>query len=309
MAANEGRILIADDDPVSLYLLSNVFSEEGFTVSCVKSGEEALNQVLSFKPDIIVLDTVMKGIYGYEVCERLKASRDTADIPVVFISTREDAETETAGLRAGGIDFITKPFNPGIVRMRISNYMELKKTRDNLERMTITDQLTGLHNRRYFDRMLNSELRRCSRSHDCLSLLMLDVDRFKAYNDSNGHLAGDECLKLISAEVVKSFRRVGDLVARYGGEEFAVLLPSTPLEAACKLAEAVRKNIEDMRILYSGLPESGAVTVSVGVASISPEPGSDPQQLLNAADMALYQAKTKGRNRIVTAKQETGTQA
>jgi diguanylate cyclase (GGDEF)-like protein len=301
MALNEGRILIADDDPVSLYLLSNVFTDEGFTVSCVKSGEEALNTVLSFQPDIIVLDIVMKGMYGYEVCERLKANRETADIPVVFISSREDAEAEIAGLKAGGIDFITKPFNPAIVRMRVSNYIELKKTRDNLEQMSITDQLTGLFNRRYFDRMLGSELRRSSRSHDCLSLLMIDIDKFKLYNDCNGHLAGDECLKLICQSVRKSFRRVGDLVSRYGGEELAVLLPTTPLTSACMLAESTRKNIEDLHILYSGLPENGFVTISVGVAATTPEPGANPQLLLNDADKALYQAKTKGRNRVVAA--------
>lgn len=301
MAVNEGRILIADDDPVSLYLLSNVFTEEGFTVSCVKSGEEALNTVLSFRPDIIVLDIVMKGMYGYEVCERLKANRETADIPVVFISSREDVEAEISGLRAGGIDFITKPFNPAIVRMRVSNYIELKKTRDNLEHMSITDQLTGLFNRRYFDKMLNSELRRSSRSHDCLSLLMIDVDKFKLYNDCNGHLAGDECLKLICQTVRKSFRRVGDLVSRYGGEELAVLLPTTPLTSAVMLAENTRKNVEDLHILYSGLPENGYVTISVGVAAMTPEPGANPQLLLNDADKALYQAKTKGRNRVTAA--------
>ncbi len=301
MAVNDGRILIADDDPVSLYLLSNIFTEEGFTVNCVKSGEEALNTVLSFRPDIIVLDIVMKGMYGYEVCERLKANRETADIPVVFISSREDAEAEIAGLRAGGIDFITKPFNPAIVRMRVSNYIELKKTRDNLEHMSITDQLTGLFNRRYFDKMLNSELRRSSRSHDCLSLLMIDVDKFKLYNDYNGHLAGDECLKLICQTVRKSFRRVGDLVSRYGGEELAVLLPTTPLTSAVMLAENTRKNVEDLHILYSGLPENGFVTISVGVAAMTPEPGANPQLLLNGADKALYQAKTKGRNCVMAA--------
>lgn len=301
MAVNEGRILIADDDPVSLYLLSNVFTEEGFTVNCVKSGEEALNTVLSFRPDIIVLDIVMKGMYGYEVCERLKANRETADIPVVFISSREDVEAEISGLRAGGIDFITKPFNPAIVRMRVSNYIELKKTRDNLEHMSITDQLTGLFNRRYFDKMLNSELRRSSRSHDCLSMLMIDVDKFKLYNDCNGHLAGDECLKLICQTVRRSFRRVGDLVSRYGGEELAVLLPTTPLTSAVMLAENTRKNVEDLHILYSGLPENGFVTISVGVAAMTPEPGANPQLLLNDADKALYQAKTKGRNRVTAA--------
>jgi diguanylate cyclase (GGDEF)-like protein len=300
MVANDARILIADDDSVSLYLLSSVFSE-GFTVCCVKSGEEALNTVLTFKPDIIILDIVMKGIYGYEVCERLKANRDTADIPVVFISSREDVEAEIAGLKAGGIDFITKPFNPAIVRMRITNYIELKRTRDNLEQMSITDQLTGLYNRRYFDRMLTSEIRRSSRSHDCLSLLMIDIDRFKIYNDSNGHLAGDECLKLICHTVKKTFRRVGDLVSRYGGEELAVLLPSTGLISACMLAENTRKNVEELQISYTGVPENGNVTISIGVAAATPEPGANPQQILNDADKALYQAKTKGRNKIVAA--------
>jgi DNA-binding response OmpR family regulator len=197
--ANNGRVLIADDDSVSLFLLSKVFAD-GYELCCVKSGEEALANVETFKPDIIILDIVMKGIYGYEACERLKANRDTADIPVVFISSREEADAEIAGLKVGGIDFITKPFNPAVVRMRISNYIDLKRTRDNLEQMSITDQLTSLYNRRYFDRMLNSEVRRSSRSHDSIALLMMDIDRFKVYNDNNGHLAGDECLKLIRAD-------------------------------------------------------------------------------------------------------------
>lgn len=298
--ANDARILIADDDSVSLYLLSNVFGE-GYEVCCVKSGEEALNTVTAFRPDIIILDIVMKGLYGYEVCERLKANRDTADIPVVFISSREDADAEITGLKVGGIDFITKPFNPAVVRMRISNYIDLKRTRDNLEQMSITDQLTGLYNRRYFDRMLNAEVRRSSRCHDCLSLLMMDIDRFKVYNDNNGHLAGDECLKLICHTVKKSFRRVGDLVARYGGEEIAALLPSTNLASACMLADATRKNVEELQIAYTGLPENGFVTISVGVAATIPDPGANPQQLLNDADKALYQAKTKGRNLVMAA--------
>jgi diguanylate cyclase (GGDEF)-like protein len=298
--ANDGRILIADDDSVSLYLLSKVFGE-GYEVCCVKSGEEALSNVETFRPDIIILDIVMKGIYGYEVCERLKANRDTADIPVVFISSREDADAEITGLKVGGIDFITKPFNPAIVRMRISNYIDLKRTRDNLEQMSITDQLTGLYNRRYFDRMLNAEVRRSSRSHDCLSLLMMDIDRFKVYNDNNGHLAGDECLKLICHTVKKSFRRVGDLVARYGGEELATLLPSTNLASACMLAENTRRNVEELQLAYTGLPENGYVTISIGVASTIPDPGANPQQLLNDADKALYEAKTKGRNRVMAA--------
>lgn len=300
MNSTDARILIADDDSVSLYLLSGVFAE-GCVVHCVKSGEEALAVVNEFKPDIILLDIVMKGMYGFEVCQRLKANRDTADIPVVFISSREDAETEIEGLKAGGIDFITKPFNPAIVRMRISNYIELKKVRDNLERMSMTDQLTGLYNRRYFDRMLMSEIRRSSRCHDCLSLLMMDIDFFKRYNDSNGHLAGDECLKLISHTVKNSFRRVGDLVARYGGEEFAVLLPSTGLASAAMLAENTRQSVEELQIAYTGLAENGFVTISVGVAGASPDPAANPQQLLNDADKALYQAKTRGRNRVVAA--------
>jgi diguanylate cyclase (GGDEF)-like protein len=298
--ANNGRVLIADDDSVSLFLLSKVFAD-GYELCCVKSGEEALANVETFKPDIIILDIVMKGIYGYEACERLKANRDTADIPVVFISSREEADAEIAGLKVGGIDFITKPFNPAVVRMRISNYIDLKRTRDNLEQMSITDQLTSLYNRRYFDRMLNSEVRRSSRSHDSIALLMMDIDRFKVYNDNNGHLAGDECLKLISLAVKKTFRRVGDLVSRYGGEELTALLPSTNLASACALAENARKNVEDLQIAYTGLPENGFVTVSIGVAAAVPDPGANPQQLLNEADKALYQAKTSGRNKVYAA--------
>jgi diguanylate cyclase (GGDEF)-like protein len=298
--ADEARILIADDDSVSLYLLSAVF-KEGFEVCCVKSGEEALGSVSSFKPDIILLDVVMKGIYGYEACKRLKANPETADIPVVFITSREDQEAEITGFEAGGIDFITKPFNPAIVRMRISNYIALKRARDSLEQMSVTDQLTGLYNRRYFDRMLAAEVRRSSRSHDSISLLMMDIDRFKVYNDNNGHLAGDECLKLISQAVKRSFRRVGDFVARFGGEEIAALLPSTNLTAACALAENTRKSVEELQIAYAGLPENGFVTISIGVAAAAPGPGANPQELLNEADKALYQAKAKGRNRVVAA--------
>lgn len=300
MIPDEPRILIADDDSVSLHLLCQTFGE-GFTVHCVKSGEEALSVVHSFRPDIVLMDIVMQGMDGFEVCQRLKAMRDTADIPVVFISSREGAETEIEGLKAGGIDFIAKPFNPAVVRMRIANYIELKRSRDNLEHMSLTDQLTGLHNRRYFDRMLMSEIQRSSRSHDCVSLMMLDIDYFKRYNDNNGHLAGDECLKLISQAIRKSFRRVGDLVARYGGEEFAVLLPSTCLSSACMLAENTRKAVAELRLAYTGLAENGFVTISVGVAGIYPAPDANPQQLLNDADKALYLAKTGGRNRVVAA--------
>jgi diguanylate cyclase (GGDEF)-like protein len=300
MAVKDARILIADDDSISLYLLCDLFSD-GFVVSCVRSGEEALNTVLSFRPDILILDIVMKGMDGFEVCERLKANKETADIPVVFISSRDDIESEVAGLKAGGIDFITKPFNPAVVRMRIINYIELKKNRDNLEMMSITDQLTGLFNRRYFDRMVNAEVRRSSRNQGSLALMMADVDDFKKYNDTNGHLAGDECLKLICSTLKKEFRRVGDLVARYGGEEMAILLPSTSLDSANLLAENARRSIEELQIAFDGLPEHGIVTISIGIAAVVPEAGADPLRIINCADKALYLAKTGGRNRVVAA--------
>jgi PleD family two-component response regulator len=280
--ANDGRILIADGDSVGVSLLCSMF-EDGFEVLCAKSGEDALNSIASFRPDVVLLGNVAGSMSGRDVCARLKADHGTASIPVLFITPADNAGAEEACLAAGGTDCLTKPFRPAVVRARVCSYIELRRARENIELLSTADPLTGLYNRRHFDRMLIAEVRRASRSRDCLSLIMLDVDRFKAYNDCNGHLAGDECLKLVCRTVKKNFRRLGDIVARYGGEELAVLLPSTGAEPARMLAE-------------------GFVTISAGVASMAPGADSDPRSLLDDADKALYQAKTKGRNCVVGGK-------
>lgn len=299
--ANDGRILIADGDSVSQSLLSGMLGD-GFEILCVESGEDALNRLSSFRPDVVLLGRVAGSMSGADVCARMKEDRGTAAIPVLFVIPAGKASAEDAALRAGGADCVAKPFHPAAVCARVRNYVELRRARESIELLSTTDPLTGLYNRRYFDRMLIAEVRRASRSRDRLSLIMLDVDRFKAYNDCNGHLAGDECLKLVCRTVKKHFRRLGDIVARYGGEELAVLLPSTGAEHTRTLAEAARKSVEGLHIPRTSVPGDGFMTVSAGVASMSPGPDSDPRSLLDEADKALYQAKTKGMNCVVGGK-------
>ena len=290
------RLLVVDDQPANIQAVYQAFSAD-HQVLMATGGEQALKVAVTKQPDLILLDVVMPGMDGHEVCQRLKADPATRDIPVIFVTGHSDEAAETMGLSLGAVDFISKPINPAIVRARVKTHLTLKAQADMLRQYVYIDGLTGVRNRRSFDEQLASEWGRAMRDATALSVVMIDVDFFKRYNDHYGHLAGDACLRSVASALRQATKRPGDLVARYGGEEFACLLPGTPLEGALVVAQQMGAGVEALGLAHAASSVGPSVTVSLGVCSIhGREPGS-AHALLLAADAQLYRAKASGRNR------------
>lgn len=315
-APRQPCILIVDDDPQGLRLLYSILTGLAKIVFA-KTGEEALDQVPQCQPDLILLDAEMPGLGGYGACSALKSDPETADIPIVFVTSHTDTESETRALELGAVDFIQKPVNPAVVLARVKTQLSLKQKTDALRRLTHIDALTGVANRRAFDEALALETRRSLRTGEPLSLLMLDVDFFKRYNDAYGHPAGDVCLRDIAHLLSATAKRAGDLVARYGGEEFGIILPSTRPADALRFAERLCTLVRDQALPHPDSPVAAVVTISIGLAGLHPAcgPGDEgpaarngyanvasnacaPELLLAQADRALYLAKQLGRNRV-----------
>lgn len=311
------HILIVDDDANGLRLLHSILEEVG-DIIFAKSGEAALGKVAERRPDVILLDAEMPGLGGYATCAALKADSETADIPIVFVTSHADTDSETRALTIGAVDFIHKPINPPVVVARVKTQLALKQKTDALRRLTNVDALTGISNRRAFDEALLIEWRRSMRTQMSLCLLMLDVDHFKRYNDTYGHPMGDTCLRQVAQSLAAGTKRAGDVVARYGGEEFAVILPHTSAADAQAFGERLCASIRELSLPHCDSPVAPIVTISVGVAclytpcagneaipgpcttcSLKPSCVGAPDALLRLADQALYQAKKSGRNQAV----------
>jgi len=291
------RLLVVDDQPINIQALYQAFQAD-HEVFMATSGEQALDFCRRDPPDLILLDVMMPEMDGLEVCRRLKADASTADIPVIFVTAQEDPADETRALEAGGVDFIVKPVNRAVVRARVRTHLTLKAQADLLRSLAFIDGLTGVANRRRFDESLQAEWRHCRRGTGPLTLIMIDIDHFKRYNDRYGHQAGDACLQRVAAVIKGSLGRSHDLVARYGGEEFVCLLPDCSPAGAARKAEALRQAVAALGIPHETSSVAATVTVSLGVATCIPDANASADQLLAAADAALYAAKTGGRNRV-----------
>ncbi len=291
------RLLIVDDQPINIQALYQAFQDD-HEVFMATSGEQALDFCRRDPPDLILLDVMMPGMDGLEVCRRLKADSATADIPVIFVTAQEDPADETRALGAGGVDFIIKPINRAVVRARVRTHLTLKAQADLLRSLAFIDGLTGVANRRRFDESLHVEWRHCQRGAIPLTLIMIDIDNFKHYNDLYGHQAGDACLQKVAAVIRAGLGRSHDLVARYGGEEFVCLLPDCAPQGAARKAEALRQAVAALDMPHESSATAALVTISVGAATCIPDANTNPDQLLAAADAALYTAKTGGRNRV-----------
>jgi diguanylate cyclase (GGDEF)-like protein len=294
-------IYVIDDTPTNIELLAGALSAD-FTIKFATSGAKALEFLAKTeKPDLILLDVMMPGMDGYEVCRQLKENPTTRGIPIIFITAKSDAADQTRGFSLGAVDYIAKPFELPAVTARVRNHINLKLRTDLLEAQASIDALTGIANRRRFDETLRIEWRRAARNIMPLSLLMFDVDHFKAFNDQYGHGAGDDCLRAIGEALQRAELRPGDFVARYGGEEFAVILPCCHSTGARAIAERVRGIIEGLQIRHEHSSCAPVVTISMGCATQKPALGGDISGLFLAADTALYRAKQEGRNRVCTA--------
>ncbi len=308
----QGTILIVDDDPVIVQSLGRMLEGLG-QIRFALSGSQAFKLIAEAPPDIILLDAEMPGLSGYEVCRTLKQSPDTRDIPVIFITGHNDEAHELASLEAGAVDFIGKPPKPLLVQARVKAHLHLKLTTDALRRSANSDPLTGLANRRVFEQVLEREWDRARRTATPISLLMVDIDHFKRFNDSQGHPEGDRCLIQVAHLIQQLAKRPADQVARMGGEEFVVLLPETDQDGARHVAGRIVAGVEAMGLAHPASPVAEVTTVSVGAGSISRVPALDttgvhggeahgPMALIRTADKALYQAKAGGRNRFESAR-------
>ncbi len=235
---------------------------------------------------------------GYEVCRQLKDNPTTQDIPVIFVTAKGEVEDETSGLGLGAVDYITKPFNVPIVKARVKTHLRLKRKSDMLERFAFIDGLTEIPNRRRFNEKFRTEWSRNTRSETRLSVIIMDIDYFKMYNDHYGHAAGDDCLKAVAQTLQKSTKRAGDLVARYGGEEFVAILPGCAADDAVRLAGIFLSEIEKLNVPHARSAVSDHVTLSAGAATTVPCGSPSKATLVEAADRMLYEAKRNGRNQV-----------
>ena len=296
MDEKKNCLLIVDDDESNLAVLKHIL-EKDYIVYTANNGPSALEKAAEYLPDLVLLDIVMTGMDGYQVLAALKNAEATQKIPVMFITGLNSDEYEEKGLSLDAVDYIGKPFTTEIVKLRVRNQIQIINELRAIERISLIDGLTNIPNRRSFDSRMEMDWKQAVREKTPISILMMDVDKFKIYNDVYGHQQGDVVLKIVANLFMHSLRRATDFAARWGGEEFAVLLPNTPLSGALGVAEYIRSEVEKIEIPCDDKSVT-KVTVSIGVNTLIPDASSSPDQFIAGADEALYMAKQAGRNRV-----------
>lgn len=289
-------VLIVDDMTTNLMVLSDLLDDD-YTVKISKNGKKALEIANSDNEvDIILLDIMMPEMDGYEVCKELKSNLKTKKIPIIFVTAKDNEADEEYGLNLGAIDYITKPFNKAIVKLRLKNHLELKLKSDMLEELSMYDGLTDIPNRRFFDEIFETYYKETKREQESLALMMIDIDYFKPYNDNYGHGKGDDTLKKVAQTLQSNLKRPTDLVSRYGGEEFVVLLKNIDENDVKKIAKKLLQAIRDLKIVHEYSAVKDVVTVSIGIAYKTPQSLIEKVDLLLSADERLYEVKRHGRN-------------
>ena len=294
MDESKPLILIVEDSSVNGKLCERLLNKSGYNTAVCTDGESAIEFVNTNSPDLILLDIVMPGIDGYEFCKVMKNNPKIKHTPIIFLSAMNDEQSIIKGFENGAVDYITKPFRHQELLARTKTHVELKRAKEKLLRMAITDELTGLVNRRYFMGRLLHEYERTKRYESVFTVLMIDLDYFKKINDTYGHQAGDTVLRTIS-DSMKLSVRLSDIIGRIGGEEFAVILPETDINAALIIGDRLRKRIEALEIPHKS--SKLKITISIG-ASPSSKDDLSIDDVLQRSDAALYRAKDNGRNRI-----------
>ncbi len=311
------KILVVEDSKVTLKVLGNYLaSMEVVRPLFAETGTEALESFKKERPDIVLLDAKLPDIDGFEVARRIRGMELAEEwTAIIFLTALNKDEDLAQGIAAGGDDYLVKPVSETVFHAKVRamqrlvemqrKLVDLTRKLDSanaeLLRLSTTDALTGIANRRALDDFLSREWRRCIRKKKTLALVMLDIDYFKLFNDKYGHHSGDDCLKLVALQIARAAPRASDLAARYGGEEFMLVLGETDEDGAMWMAERVRQMIADLKIPHYAT-ESKHVSVSCGVVSVMPDDQLSLETLLLAADAALYQAKRDGRDRVVAGK-------
>ncbi|MFU2327585.1 Phytochrome-like protein cph2 [compost metagenome] len=317
---NAAMVLLVDDQAmIGEAVRRGLSNEENIDFHFCADPHQAIAHAVRIKPTVILQDLVMPGLDGLSLVREYRNHPATKDIPIIVLSTKEDPLIKSAAFAAGANDYLVKlPDNIELVariRYHSRSYMtllqrdaayralrvsqqQLLDTNLVLQRLMNSDGLTGLSNRRHFDEYMELEWRRALREQSQLSLLMIDVDYFKTYNDSFGHLEGDEALRKVAAAIRDASARPSDLPARYGGEEFALVLPNTSQGGARLMAEKLRMTVEALKIPHISPAEGASLTISIGLSTITPQTGSNCRELISAADKGLYLAKNNGRNQV-----------
>jgi diguanylate cyclase (GGDEF)-like protein len=308
-------VLIVDDSATIRAGLAVAVRAMKLEPVLAESGEQALELFSAAPPMLVLLDVMMPGIDGYETAKRMRAASAGRWVPILFLSSSEYDQNLERAIESGGDDYLVKPVSAVVLSAKIRALQRLEKMHNQLvelsselssanrrlESISQQDALTGIANRRAFDHRLGLHFADAARTREPLSLVLCDIDHFKAYNDRYGHPAGDDCLRRVAAALALRCKRATDLAARYGGEEFALILPHTPAEGALEVIESVRCDVIALAIAHEASQTAGTVSLSAGVATYAGDPGVQIVELVRRADEALYRAKQLGRNRVVGA--------
>lgn len=299
------RILLVEDSATLRYAMSGYIRDAGHEPFVAPSGEAALQMIEHTPFDLIIMDVEMPGLNGFETTRLMREWLGEHWVPIIFVTGKADDQSVEEGIEAGGDDYLTKPISSIILKAKIRAMQrivdmrnQLRDVNDQLEILSQRDSLTHLYNRRTFTELAEKQWSLAKRQQKSLSVVMLDIDHFKQFNDTYGHPAGDECLKQIAAAISTALRRPTDLLARYGGEEFIALLPNTDLEGATLVGEAICRTIFELQIPHRSSNTAAVVTASIGIATCTQPNRSTLSGLIQQADNLLYRSKTLGRNRV-----------
>lgn len=304
--------MVVEDSKVAIKAITDHLEDMDIIPLVVETGSAAIEMYRNERPDIILLDIILPDIDGFDVAKEIRRLQGENNwTAIIFLSVMSKDEDLAQGIEVGGDDYLMKPVGRVVLRAKVNAMHRLVRMQraliglterlngvnQELQRLSTTDGLTGIANRRLFDESLDREWRRCRRIKKPLSIILFDVDFFKKYNDKYGHQTGDECLRLVAKEVSRTASRPGDMAARYGGEEFVLILAETDQEGACWVADRIRQNLSALKIPHDD-SDYKHVTISCGVVSVVPGEELSAEKLVKSADIALYIAKEQGRNRV-----------
>lgn len=320
---NKANILIVDDRPENLLVMESLLEHMECNIFKANSGNEALSHMLDKDFALVLMDVQMPGMDGFETAELMRGRKKTRHIPIIFVTAiSKEQKCIFKGYEVGAVDYLFKPIEPIVLQSKVSVFielyeqkqklreqaeqlerklkelLELKEANGRLESLSTLDGLTGIPNRRSFDQYISMNWMSAIRENKLISLLMIDIDNFKAYNDNYGHVKGDDCLISVAQCLKDSLKRPLDFAARFGGEEFAVILPNTDHKGALLVAEHLRHNIEALGIPHLHSQTAPVVTISIGAATVTPEQNDNIDPFVEKADKALYQSKQRGRNQV-----------
>lgn len=296
------KILVIDDSPVQSGFLCSILAEDYELTAC-HTAEEGLKTAKEGEYSLILLDVVMPGMDGFALLQELKATQITRYVPVILVTSLADAQYEERGLVLGAVDYVTKPFNPTVVKARVNTHVQLYHYQMQFKEQAMIDELTGVANRRRYEDESAARWREAIRFELPFSICMFDIDKFKVYNDTFGHPEGDKVIAAVAKKVVTQFHRATDLFARYGGEEFVAVFLGHQGESAFEFMKTVRQSVEDLHIPHNP-SVSPWVTVSVGGVTLTPKQGDKLEDCLRLADTMLYEAKRLGRNQVIWSNQK-----